>query len=137
MDAENTTNSEPIVNVTDLRFALIYATNFDETKKFYEKYFGFKDQMEMPDSNIGPQAFGTIGDVHMWIGGGHDETVRTVTGSRAGVMFGVDSVFKLFGELNHDGITMHMDEPIEMQEDVYWLVFDDPSGNSIEVLGPK
>ena len=41
-----------MVKVEDMKFSLIYADDFDKTKKFYEKYFGFKQTMDMPDTFI-------------------------------------------------------------------------------------
>ncbi len=132
-----TPENKPIVNVKEFKFSLVYASKFDETKAFYEKYFGFTEEFDMPDSNLGPQAFGTIGDVRMWIGGGFTQSSLTETSSRSGVMFGVDSVQKLFDELKKDSVTIHQDELVEMQPGVFWLVFEDPSGNIVEVLGGK
>ena len=130
-----TENGGAVVRVNELKFSLVYASDFSETKSFYEKYFGFTDEFEMPESNLGPQAFGRIGDVRMWIGGGFKETSLDETSRRSGVMFGVDSVGRLFDELKKDNVKIHQEEPIEMQPGVFWLVFEDPSGNIVEVLG--
>jgi predicted enzyme related to lactoylglutathione lyase len=124
-----------MAKVTDLKFSLIYADDFSATRAFYEKYFGFEDAFEMPDTELGPQAFGTIGEANMWIGGGHSRVDAGDRACRTGVMFGVESAHDLFNELKKDGVEIIQDELVEMQGGVFWFQFVDPSGNVIEVLG--
>lgn len=126
-----------MVKVTDFKFSLIYADDFDLTKAFYEKHFGFKESFEMAPTELGPQTWGMTGDVGMWIGGGHNRTKRDDRSARSGVMFGVDSAFTLLEELRADKVLIFQEDPIEMQPGVFWFQFEDPSGNIIEVLGGK
>ncbi|MCJ8345152.1 VOC family protein [bacterium] len=126
-----------MVKVNDLKFSLIYAEDFEKTKSFYEKHFGFKESFEMNDTDLGPQTWGMTGEVGMWIGGGYKRSNQEECSTRSGVMFGVDSAFTLLEELNKDQVKILQEEPVEMQPGVFWFQFEDPSGNLIEILGGK
>ena len=121
--------------VTDFKFSLIYAEDFEETKAFYEKYFGFKQEFEMPDTELGPQTWGKTGEVGMWIGGGYERVEVTERSCRSGVMFGVESAVELFKQLQTDSIKVLHEAPVPMQDGVFFFQFEDPSGNLIDILG--
>ena len=119
--------------VTNMNFAMIYVDDLKPNQEFYEKYLGFVQEQEFRPGEI----FGKLGNIDCWIGSGFEKANTSEKSTRASVMLGVDSVGKLHSELKEDGQKVIQDEPVEMQEGVYWLQFADPSGNIVEVLGAK
>ena len=126
-----------MVKITSLEFTLIYADDFDTAVAFYEKHFGFKEAFKMQDTSHGPQTWGKTGDVGMWIGGGYKRKALEPEDCHSATMLGVESAFKLFDALKEDGVTIYQNEPVEMQDGIYWFQFQDPAGNILEILGPK
>ena len=119
------------MSVTKMNFALIYVDEFESNKNFYEKYLGFKQTQEFKPGEV----FGKMGEVDCWMGSGYKRIQADENSTRASVMLGVDSVSSLFNNLKEGNEKIIQDQPIEMKEGVYWLQFQDPSGNTVEVLG--
>ncbi|HSM70548.1 MAG TPA: VOC family protein [Anaerolineales bacterium] len=117
--------------VKSLKFACIYVDQLDACKSFYETYLGFQKTADFGPDEI----FGTLGEVDLWMGAGYQRLDGGAKSARATVMFGVTSVGDLFNALKSGQVQIVQDEPVEMQEGVYWLQFVDPAGNVIEVLG--
>ena len=124
-------------NIQGFKFALIYAEKLDVTQAFYEKHFGFKQTAEFRPGEI----FGTAGDIEMWMQEGYTKHGVNCSGTegptRVSVMFHVESVGELFKSLKDSGETILIEEPQEMMPGTFFLKFLDPSGNVIDVLGPK
>jgi predicted enzyme related to lactoylglutathione lyase len=119
--------------VTSVKFICVYVDKLEPAQAFYEKYLGFKKMTEFGQGQI----FGTLGNIEMWMGEGYQRMDSTEKSSRATVMLGVDSVDTLFQSLKTDNIKLFQDSPVEMHEGIFWLQFQDPAGNIIEVLGAK
>ncbi len=119
--------------ITKMNFALIYVDDLEPNRKFYEKYLGFKQEQEFRPGEI----FGTLGEIHCWIGSGYKRADTDEKSTRATVMLGVDSVGVLFDQLKSGGEKIIQERPVEMQKGVYWLQFADPAGNIVEVLGDQ
>ena len=117
--------------VEGLAFALIYVDKLAPAKAFYEKHLGFEQTQEFRPGEI----YGTIGKTEMRLGEGYDRADATAKSTRATVMFRVASTGKLFESLKADGVKTVQDEPVEMQPGTFWLQFQDPAGNIVEVLG--
>ena len=117
--------------VRSLGFALCYAKDLEATEAFYSKHFGFTRKFEMGEG----QAFGSIGDVDMWIGGDYSSGSEDPLSTRMSVMFMVDSAGALFSQLHEAEVPIIQDAPVKMADDKFWFQFRDPSGNVVEILG--
>lgn len=119
--------------VTGFEFNLVYVDDMAKALAFYEKYFDFKKKFDMDDGS----AWGTTGNVGLWIGPNYKRVDVTAKNTRTSVMYGVESAHTLFRQLKADGIPVVQEAPIEMKDGVYWFQFSDPTGNILEILGAK
>lgn len=119
--------------VEKIAFALVYAEDSKKTVEFYQKYFGFIEDLSAKMN--GDQVFGSIGTVGLWIGGGYKKIAATEKDTRATAMLRVKSSGQLFNRLKADAVKIYQDQPIKMNENSYWFQFADPNGNIWDILG--
>jgi predicted enzyme related to lactoylglutathione lyase len=118
--------------VNGFRFALIYVDKLEECQAFYEKYLGFEKTDDFGTDEI----YGRMGDIEVWMGGNYRRDKTDELSTRASVMLGVESVGKLFASLKADGVRIIQEEPKDMGP-AFWVQFEDPAGNIVEVLGAE
>lgn len=120
--------------VTGIAFVSVYATNFEESYRFYTEVIGLVKAFDM-----GEQAcFFDLGDDQgLYLQGGNKPATCEMETTRCSFTLSVKSAGKMFELLKENGVKTEHSEPQEMGPDIYWFVFFDPSGNTVEILGPK
>ncbi len=121
--------------IEKLAFVLVYATDLKTSIQFYQKHFGYVVDPKVKMSEN--EAYGQMGTVGLWIGGGYKQTEQPDKVARAGVMLRVKSAHELYDQLKKDEIKLYQLAPVQMQENSWWFQLGDPSGNVIDILGNK
>ena len=119
--------------ITGIYMGNVYTHNFERAYAFYADLLGLKNDKYKKEKNH--YYFQINNDAALFIEGGYIMRETKDKESCASFTFNVGSVSAMFKKLKEDGITVVQDEPMKMQENVYWFQCFDPDGNIVEFIG--
>ena len=121
--------------ITGLDGIAAYVTDFPAACAFYEDVLGLE---KASDLGTHGRVYKLDGEQQLLVCGGK-KTPAPGDRSAAHATFCLRtaSIPELFADLKARGVSVHPDEPMALNDEDAWFSFLDPSGNVIEVVGPK
>ena len=119
--------------ITGISMVNVYTHDFERAYAFYAEFLGLKDDKYKIEKNH--YYFQISKEAALFIEGGYQMSEHKDKESCASFTFNVESAKALFNKLKEAGITVVQDEPMKMQDNVYWFQCFDPDGNIVEFIG--
>jgi predicted enzyme related to lactoylglutathione lyase len=119
--------------IKGISMANVYTHDFERAYTFYADILGLKDDKYKKEKNH--YYFQICKEAALFIEGGYEEVNLNEKSSRASFTFDVESVKAMYNKLKDAGYKLIQNEPMKMQENIYWFQCLDPDGNFVEFLG--
>lgn len=119
--------------ITGICMGNVYTHNFERAYAFYVDLLGLKDDKYKKEKNH--YYFQINKESALFIEGGYKMNEHKEKESCASFIFNVVSASAMFNNLKETGMTIVQDEPMKMQDNVYWFQCFDPDGNIVEFIG--
>lgn len=120
--------------VKGIGIGCIYCSDYNEALLFYRDIIGLENFSSMNNHSC----YFSLNDTQgIYLIGGCKPLERESNHIGCTIAFDVDSVFEIFEKLKENSTPLLHNEPMQMNENMYWFQAKDPSGNIIEFLGGK
>jgi predicted enzyme related to lactoylglutathione lyase len=120
--------------VTGISFISFYVDDFDRALPFYTDILGLKESQPMGEV---ARYFDLPDGRGMYLIGGGTPAQIDRMGVRSSIAFEVGSVGALMEKLRSAGAEILNEEPMQMNENTWWIQFRDPAGNLLEAMGDR
>ena len=119
--------------IKGISMANVYTHDFERAYAFYAEFLGIKSDKFNKGTN---HYYAPITEeASLFIQGGYEETNSHEKSSRASFTFDVESAIAMYNKLKDAGYKLIQNEPMKMQENIYWFQCLDPDGNFVEFIG--
>jgi predicted enzyme related to lactoylglutathione lyase len=113
--------------------ANVYTHDFERAYAFYADFLGIKS--DKCDKGKNHYYVPINDDASFFLQGGFEEKELKEKSTRSSFTFDVESAKAMYNKLKDAGYKIIQDEPMEMDEKIYWFQCLDPDGNFVEFIG--